>query len=120
MSARPTAPATPSGAVETEPQVMYNLTVAQANTFFVGTGRWLVHNDRCLQTGGHTLKNSTANSLNKAHGLNLRPREWGRALEALKRYFRLPNNHHGKLMESGDYFDAVTGEYFGNLLDYLP
>jgi hypothetical protein len=30
--------------VETEPQVMYNLTVAQAHTFFVGAGRWLVHN----------------------------------------------------------------------------
>jgi hypothetical protein len=31
-------------AVETEPQVMYNLTVSQAHTFFVGEGRWLVHN----------------------------------------------------------------------------
>jgi hypothetical protein len=26
------------------PQVMYNLTVAVAHTFFVGAGRWLVHN----------------------------------------------------------------------------
>ncbi len=28
------------------PQVMYNLTVAEAHTFFVGDGQWLVHN-RC-------------------------------------------------------------------------
>ena len=27
------------------PQVMYNLTVAEAHTYFVGVGRWLVHND---------------------------------------------------------------------------
>ena len=26
------------------PQTMYNLTVAQAHTFFVGSGQWLVHN----------------------------------------------------------------------------
>jgi RHS repeat-associated protein len=30
------------------PQVMYNLTVAQAHTFFVGTKHWLVHNAKCL------------------------------------------------------------------------
>ncbi len=28
----------------TEPQTMYNLTVAQAHTYFVGNGQWLVHN----------------------------------------------------------------------------
>lgn len=27
-----------------QPQVMYNLTVAEAHTFFVGDGQWLVHN----------------------------------------------------------------------------
>jgi RHS repeat-associated protein len=27
-----------------QPQVMYNLTVAEAHTYFVGAGRWLVHN----------------------------------------------------------------------------
>jgi hypothetical protein len=31
-------------ALERRPQRMYNLTVAQAHTFFVGQGRWLVHN----------------------------------------------------------------------------
>jgi hypothetical protein len=31
-------------AVAERPQVMYNLTVADAHTFFVGTNQWLVHN----------------------------------------------------------------------------
>ncbi len=26
---------------------MYNLTVAEAHTFFVGAGQWLVHNAKC-------------------------------------------------------------------------
>ena len=33
-----------------EPQLMYNLTVDQAHTFFVGQG-WLVHNERCFPLG---------------------------------------------------------------------
>ncbi|MEM8532056.1 MAG: polymorphic toxin-type HINT domain-containing protein [Chloroflexota bacterium] len=33
--------------VEREPQVMYNLTVDEAHTFFVGAQRWLVHNSGC-------------------------------------------------------------------------
>ncbi|MEM8535049.1 MAG: polymorphic toxin-type HINT domain-containing protein [Chloroflexota bacterium] len=34
-------------AVEREAQVMYNLTVDEAHTFFVGAQRWLVHNSGC-------------------------------------------------------------------------
>lgn len=30
--------------MEARPQEMYNLTVAVAHTFFVGDGKWLVHN----------------------------------------------------------------------------
>jgi hypothetical protein len=29
------------------PAMMYNLTVAEAHTYFVGVGRWLVHNAKC-------------------------------------------------------------------------
>jgi RHS repeat-associated protein len=75
---------------------------------------------RVLQSGGHTLKNSTASALNKVHGLNLHSREWGRALEELKAQNFLPNNHHGKITEAGDYIDIKTGEVLGNLLEYLP
>jgi hypothetical protein len=49
-------------AVEQRPQVMYNLTIAVAHTFFVGDGRWLVHNaDPCgalksyKEQGGHHI-----------------------------------------------------------------
>ena len=35
--------------VEREPQVMYNLTVAEAHTFFVEAQHWLVHNSGCRQ-----------------------------------------------------------------------
>jgi hypothetical protein len=31
-----------------QPQVMYNLTVDTAHTFFVGAGQWLVHNASCI------------------------------------------------------------------------
>lgn len=72
-----------------------------------------------LQTGGRTLRGSTANALNEATGLNLTRREWGRALEALKRNSFLPNNHHGRILSNGDYVDDA-GEILGNLLDFLP
>ncbi|MEM7345220.1 MAG: polymorphic toxin-type HINT domain-containing protein, partial [Chloroflexota bacterium] len=32
-----------------QPQMMYNLTVAEAHTYFVGDGEWLVHNSNCGQ-----------------------------------------------------------------------
>jgi len=59
-------------------------------------------------------------ALNEAHELDLHPREWGRALESLKKDLGLGNNHHGKIMASADYHDAATDLHLGNLLDYLP
>jgi hypothetical protein len=42
-----------------QPQVMYNLTVDEAHTFFVGDGQWLVHNTCTLlpyeRGGGHHI-----------------------------------------------------------------
>lgn len=38
-----------------EPQIMYNLTVEEAHTFFVGEGEWLVYNSGpCLTSWGDT------------------------------------------------------------------
>jgi hypothetical protein len=105
--------------VQKQPQVMYNLTVSTAHTFFVGNGNWLVHNT-CLQTGGNKVRSGTAKALNELHELSLHKREWGRALEALKKDLGLGNNHHGKIMDSGDYLDGETDEFLGNLLDYIP
>ncbi len=43
-----------------QPQIMYNLTVDEAHTFFVGHGQWLVHNSDCWigknLKGGGTVK----------------------------------------------------------------
>ena len=71
-----------------------------------------------IQTGGNSIRPSTAKALNQATGSLLKPREWGRALEALKKDFGLSNNFHGKLTEFGEYLDE-TGQSFGNILDYL-
>jgi len=73
---------------------------------------------KVVQTGGNKINRNTADALNKATGSTLAPREWGRGLEALKKDYGLPNNHHGKLTEYGFYLDEA-GEAFGNLLDYL-
>ena len=46
-------------------------------------------------------------------------RDWGRSLEGMKRDLGLPNNHHGRILDNGDYIDD-GGNMLGNLLDYLP
>ena len=74
---------------------------------------------RTLQTGGNTIKGSTAKALNQEWGVNLTRREWGRALEALKKNFNLRNDFHGKILENGN-FTSKSGEVIGNLLEYLP
>lgn len=68
---------------------------------------------------GHTVKPGTAKALNEALSLSLHPREWGRALEALKQEFNLPNDFHGVIKESGEYLDKA-GKVIGNLVDFLP
>lgn len=69
----------------------------------------MVHNAcRTLQTGGRTIKDSTAQALGFSN-----KRDAGRALEAMKRDVGLPNNHHGKIMSDGSYVDASTGGVLG-------
>ena len=65
---------------------------------------------RVVQSGGRTVSRSTAGALNRATGSSLTPREWGRALEALKRDLGLPNNHHGRITEYGHYPNAGAVE----------
>ncbi len=55
------------GLVETvafvsQPQVMYNLTVAEAHTYFVGEGRWLVHNAKCWEVGKRSVSEVVGNT----------------------------------------------------------
>jgi len=51
--------------VVVQPQRMYNLTVADAHTFFVGDGEWLVHNCGSIVTG--TYKELRSAGLKDAH-----------------------------------------------------
>jgi filamentous hemagglutinin len=71
-----------------------------------------------LQTGGNTMESGTAKKLNEHLGKSSEPREWGRALEALKTDLSLPNNHHGKIWSDGAYSD-MAGKRDGYLTDYL-
>lgn len=72
-----------------------------------------------LQTGGHTLNKNTAKILNDQLGLNLTSREWGRALEALKKDNGLRNDFHGRILDNGYYIDDA-GNNIGSIEDYLP
>ncbi|MFT3768115.1 MAG: RHS repeat-associated core domain-containing protein [Minicystis sp.] len=108
-----------------ESRLVYNLEVAGAHTYVVGSARLLVHNKamasgtrRVVQSGGNKMSSATADALNEAAGSSLKPREWGRALEALKKDLGLSNNHHGKIFSNGDYV-SEAGEILGNILDYI-
>jgi RHS repeat-associated protein len=69
---------------------------------------------KTLQTGEHTLNKSTLKALKIT-------KEQGKiAIEALKKDVGVPNNFHAKIMDNGDYINAHTGEWIGNLFDYIP
>ena len=54
-------------------QVMYNLTVAEAHTFFVGDGQWLVHNS-CLEQIQQNVSNTMRPISIQSRALLLMPR----------------------------------------------
>ncbi len=87
---------------------------------WAGIGGLPLPEGKALQTGGRVLSNATARALNELAGTNLAGREWGRALEALKADFDLPNDFHGAIMGNGDFVNPNTGETFGNIQDYIP
>ncbi len=72
---------------------------------------------RVLQTGGNTIAKSTADELNKTFGESLQPREWGRALERLKKSEEIPNAEHGKIMSDGNF--VVDGKVVGNVSGFI-
>jgi len=72
---------------------------------------------RPLQSGNSTtITSRTANALNKLSGKDLLPREWGRALEELKRSVEIPDNVHGQIMDNGDF--VVNGNTIGNIVQW--
>jgi filamentous hemagglutinin len=70
-------------------------------------------------TGGRGLTDAAARQLNRAFGTNLHSREWGRALEALKKDHQLRNDFHGRLFSDGSYGSDIS-DILGNITDYLP
>ena len=74
---------------------------------------------KVLQTGGNKLNNRVADSLNEHFGENYTKRDWGRALESLKKDSGLRNDHHGRILDNGDYINDA-GDIIGNIGDYLP
>lgn len=69
--------------------------------------------DKVLQTGGHTIKNSTAKALGLSKG------QVKNAIEKLKKYNRMRHDSHQKIMGNGDVIDSHTGKYIDNLYDYV-
>ncbi|NVK48485.1 MAG: hypothetical protein HWE09_01870 [Cyclobacteriaceae bacterium] len=72
-----------------------------------------------LQSGGNKLSNRTSKGLNDYFGENLTKRDWGRALEGLKKDLGLRNDHHGRILDNGDYINDA-GELLANISHYLP
>jgi hypothetical protein len=58
-------------AIVEQPQVMYNLTVAGAHTFFVGAGEWLVHNTCPIYGKAQVTKDPAHASMSQARANQL-------------------------------------------------
>jgi len=56
--------------------------------------------------------------LNRHHGTDYTTRQWGDALEDLKRRHGLGGAHHGAVLENG-YYMVETGETIGPIIDYM-
>jgi hypothetical protein len=67
-----------------------------------------------LQTGGHTLSQTTRDAL------GLTKDQAHLAFNRFKSYFGLRNDFHGIILDNGDILDPNTREVIGNLLDFVP
>ena len=104
-------------------QEMYNLTVDEAHTFFVGDGQWLVHNDaRCLVVGENSFEYSfalhkkrsdlgiIATSYESFSDLAQKARRWNYTLPSPERGFAMLDNIDARFLGSyfpSNSFDAV-------------
>ena len=72
-----------------------------------------------LQTGGNTINADTARALNELTGRNLHGRDWGRAVERIKRANEINSNDHSGIIDGlGNYVHAAR-DVFESLEDYL-
>jgi RHS repeat-associated protein len=100
---------------------VFNLRVAKHQTYAVGEAGVLVHNKanvykpaNVLQSGGNTIKKSTAKAL------GLEPRVARDAMHKMKPDILAEARDTGKIMSNGDYVHKETGEVLGNIFDYVP
>ncbi len=68
---------------------------------------------KVLQSGGHTLTNRTLK------GLGLNQQQANKAIESMKREYRIPGEFHGQIMSNGDYINPHTKKFLGNLFDFI-
>ena len=75
-----------------------------------------------LQTGGHTFQKSTAKGLNQQLGTDYSAKEWGKALEELKKDNLFRGKDHGRIMDNGAWQVQIDGKWvdIGFIQDYLP
>jgi RHS repeat-associated protein len=72
-----------------------------------------------IQSGGRTLTKPASTALNRAFGTSLEPREWGRALEAMKASIGARNDFHEiKILSDGSVIDGQK-RVLGNLADFV-
>ena len=72
-----------------------------------------------LQVGDHRIKSGTARALNELTGRNLHSRDWGRAVERIKRANEINSNDHSGIIDGlGNYVHAAR-DVFESLEDYL-
>ncbi len=107
---------------------VYNLEVEGDHTYFVedgfgGVDAVWVHNvcgdNDILQTGDHTIRSGTAKKL--ADKYDRHPKDYNRAMHALKNDLGILPSVHGKIRGDGEYLTEVNGVWVerGNLNDYL-
>ncbi len=73
-----------------------------------------VYTAKVIQTGGNTLRKKTLKALRLSRD------EGKRAIEGLKAEWGKRNDFHStKIYNTGDVYDSNTGQYLGNLYDYI-
>ena len=76
--------------------------------------------NQTVQSGGKTIRDSSAKQLNDYSGKNYSPRDWSRTLERIKNESGFGNNYHeGKITLDGPWYDG-KGIWRGNLNQILP
>lgn len=91
--------------------------VGNTPTFYIDPFGFTEAVEKPILTSGNKITPHAARELNKFTGKTLQRRDWGRALESLKKESGLANNAHGKLWNNGNFF--VNNELIGNILWFI-